>query len=376
MKTAPLDLLREEFAVARDRVYFNHAGTGPLPARTVAAIHDWTARCASEGEVPWPEAEALVEKARTSAAALLRVQAEEVAFTKNATSGALIAMGSVPWRAGDNVILQGSAFPVNEAVLRNVLPDVERRHARTAEEIAALVDARTRAIAVDWVHFATGERIDLQPLARLCRERNIYFLVDVAQGLGLVDFDFGSLGADFVYGCGNKWLLGLQGTGLLHIRAATLRGLRPFNLGWLSSARPDFTDMHAVYPLKPDARRHEEGTKNYTGIVALGASLSLLQDAGPAVIEARSRSLTGLLRKKLAELGFDVLTPAEPERSAGILSVRKPGVDHAAMYAVLRNERCIVSLREGALRISPHFYNTEAEALRLVDVLAAATNLR
>lgn len=376
VSSSSVEQLRRLMPVTQRLVYLNHASTGPLPAAAVAAITAFAERASQEGQVPYADAEAMAEETRARLARLLHVEPSEIAFTKNTSAGVLIAIGSLEWQAGDNVILMKDDFPTVTYPFELVLPEVERRYVTSAElcaDIGAalrLVDSRTRAVAVSWVHFLTGRRNDIRTLCQECRERGVTTIIDAIQGIGAVDLDWSQVAADFVVSHGAKWLLAPQGSGLLVVRPATLGRLRRCNLGWLSCEWQEFNDIFSPKPLKAGAARYEEGTKNYLGIAGLGASLALFHEFGIAAVAERVRQLVGIVRERFEQAGYEVVTPAEPERSAGIITARKPGTDASAVFARLVNAGCACSLREGMLRVAPHFYNTEAEIDRFMTVVA------
>jgi selenocysteine lyase/cysteine desulfurase len=368
---------RRRFPVTERLNYLNHASTGPMPREAVAAIAGFAQRAAENGQVPYADAEAMVERARERLAGLLRVAPATLGFTKNTSAGVIIAIGSVEWRPGDNVVLMEDDFPTVTYPFRLMLGAVERRLVTSADlvrDIGAalqLVDGRTRMVALSWVHFLTGRRFDVATLCRECRRRGVTTVIDAIQGIGAVECDWSAVDADFVVSHGAKWLLSPQGTGFIRVRPETLGGLRPFNLGWLSCRWEAFNDIFSEKPLKPGAARFEEGTKNYLGIAGLDASLGLFHEFGPAAVAGRVRALAGRARQGLERLGYDIVTPAEPERSAGMVTATKPGADMAAAFARLERERIAVSLRENMLRVAPHFYNTEDEVDRFLAVLEA-----
>ena len=375
MTDAQLDAFRGLFPVTRRYVYLNHAANGPFATTVVEAMNGYIERYSRHGEVPYPEAEATVEECRELAARLMGVRTDEIAFVKNASSGAIIAIGSIGWQHGDNVIVMQDAFPANVYPFDYLLPHVEKRHvgsaelARGPECVFRLVDRHTRAIAIDWVHFLSGARADIGAIATFCRTRAIHIMLDVMQGLGAVNQSFGELGIDFAYTGGSKWLLGPQGSGILYVNSAILPKLKPANLGWLSAQWDDFNDIYSRKPLKPGASRYEEGTKNYVGIHGLRESLRILLDAGMNEVADRVRMLVQLVRRRLEEKGFEIITPADPQRHAGIITARRPDIDAAALFARLKQQGFICSLRESRLRIAPHFYNTEEEVERFCAAL-------
>lgn len=374
MLETEVEKFRTLFPVVNRRIYFNHAGTGPLPLPVVRAISRFCARASTEGAVPYAEAERMVERTRRLVARLMGVRPGEVAFVKNTSSGLIIALGAIRWERDDNLIMMKDGFPANTYPYHLLLPEVEKRFVTSAELCAGpecvfrLVDEHTRAVAVEWVHFLSGARFDIQALGRFCRERGIYLIIDGIQGLGAIEQDFSVTGADFVAAGGGKWLLAPQGIGVLYINARTLAGLKPFNLGWLSGEWDEFNDCFTPRPLKKGARRYEEGTKNYLGIYGLAAALKILLGFGMANVTRRINYLVGRLEEGLRELGFDFLTPPEGRR-AGILTVRRAGADMVGLQRRLEEAGVTVSVRENWLRIAPHFYNSESEVARFLNLV-------
>ncbi len=369
--------VRELFPVTRRAVYFDHAATGPLPLTAVDAIARYCCKKAETGQVPYAEAEAGVLDARASLARLLQVKPATIAFTKNTSAGVIIAINSLEWQPGNNVVLLSDDFPTVTYPFSYLLPQVEQRLVSSEtlicdpEALFRLVDRRTRLVAFSWVHFLTGRRFDVTAICRFCRDHGVLTLVDAIQGLGAVDLNWSSVRPDFLVSHGAKWLLSPQGSGFMYVDEDLLPDLRPANLGWLSAQWDDFNDIFSIKPLKPDASRLEEGTKNYLAIWGLAESLRLLLDFGIVNVEARVRRLVGLLRSGLESAGFEIVTPAEPEKSAGIITCHKPGARTASLHARLNSAGMMCSLRENMLRIAPHFYNTEDEVRQF---LARATD--
>ncbi|MGQ9708124.1 MAG: aminotransferase class V-fold PLP-dependent enzyme [bacterium] len=373
-----IDRLRRLFPVTRRVVYLNNAGTGAMPITVVRAIVGFLRQSVENGCVPYAEAEKVAESTRGMAASLMMVKPEEIAFVKNTSSGIIIAIGSIPWEREDNLIMMKDAFPANTYPYHLLLPEVEKRFV-TAAELAEgpeclfrLVDSKTRAVALDWVHFLSGVRIDIDTIGEFCQQRGIYFIVDAIQGLGAVAHNFSLSGADFVVAGGGKWLLTPPGIGLLYVNPRKFSRLKPFNLGWLSAHWQDFNDCLTPKPLKKNASRFEEGTKNYLGIYGMQAALKLLRDFGLSDVGERIFNLTRLLRERLVSIGFEIMTPKEKNRHAGIIACRKQSMDMVKLYHRLQQQGFVVAVRENWLRVSPHFYNTEVEIERFVEQLKLA----
>ncbi len=374
-----VERVRRMFPVVNRLVYFNNAGTGPLPSTTVKAMQGFLRQSAENGCVPYAEAEQVVEETRVLAGRVMRGKPDEIAFVKNTTSGIIIAIGSIPWEPEDNLIMMKDGFPANTYPYHLLLPEIEKRFVTATElsqgpeTVFRLVDKKTKAVALDWVHFLSGTRFDVQEIGRFCQRHRIFFILDAIQGLGVINEDFSQIGADFVVAGGGKWLLSPQGVGLLYVNLKHLPRLKPYNLGWLSAHWVDFNDCFTPRPLKKNARRFEEGTKNYVGIYGLRASLKLLLDFGLQEIEERVLSLAGMLLSELSGAGFEVLTPRERNKRAGIVTCRHPERDMVEVQRKMEQSGYCCAVRQNWLRISPHFYNTEDEIARFIKQLRGIT---
>jgi selenocysteine lyase/cysteine desulfurase len=150
--------------------------------------------------------------------------------------------------------------------------------------------------------------------------------------------------------------------------------LRPAIYGWHNIRCPNFiAQEQLVYP--PDARRYEAGSANLLGLVGLNAGVELLLEIGVEKIAARLSHLRSLLAPALREKGWTVLQgDAPPQHASGIVSFYRPGADLPALREKLMAEHIEISLRtdrtgQHYLRVSPHFYNTDAEIHRLLEKL-------
>ncbi len=369
----------DQFPVKENLVYFNHAAVAPLSRRAAQAAQDLLSAQLHHGAVHFKAWEQGIRQARTAAAELLRADRDEIAFAKNTTHGLIIASESIPWREGDNVVTCAIEFPAN------VYPwlALERRGVETRfvgakqgrvllDDVASAMDRRTRVVALSWVQFSSGFRVDLGKLSALCREREAFLVIDAIQGLGALELDLSRYAVDFLAVDGHKWLLAPEGCGLLYVRKQILDDLVPANVGWLSVRNPtDFLDYHLA--LVPKARRFEEGTLNTTGIHALGAALELLLEAGPGRIEAEVLALTDYLVEGLRGLGLEVTAPRAEGEKSGIVTFTVPDKAPEEIAAGLGEAGVICASRGGGIRFSPHFYNDTVEVDRALEVLRTLT---
>jgi selenocysteine lyase/cysteine desulfurase len=240
------------------------------------------------------------------------------------------------------------------------------------DDLRAAIDSHTRLLSLSFVEFATGFRNDLDAVAALCRERGVLFFVDAIQGLGVLPLDVGRTPVDFLAADGHKWLLGPEGAGLFFARRDRIDLLHPVGVGWNSVVGAlDFSTLD--FRLKPHAGRWESGTLNVGGILALGASLELLQAAGIEAVAARVLELTDHLCEGAARAGLRVFSSRRPAERSGIVSLTVPGGDPAALVRRCRADGVVVNHRASRLRVSPHAYNTTEEIDHLLALLGAST---
>jgi selenocysteine lyase/cysteine desulfurase len=374
-KIRDLKQYRKLFLTTKYYTYLNHAGTGPLPTTAVKAIEQLSRRYSEQGSIEWDEYEKLSGDTRDLAAKMVNATSDEICFIQNTSQGIIYAIGSISWEKGDNVILMKDAFPTNSYPYLFLLPEVEKRFITSFELISdldsllKLIDNRTKAIALDWVNFLNGIRIDLAAIGQICQDKDIFFIVDGMQGLGAITLDLKKIHVDFFSSAAPKWLLGPHGIGMLYVKRETLSRLKPFNLGWLSADWPDFYDIFTPKPLKTSAARFEEGTKNYLGIVGFQECLKLFHEIGLDNVGSQVLDITDYFLSKINDLRFEIITPKARDKRAGIVSFRRKDKDSMELFMKLKQKKIVCSLREGYIRISPHFYNTIEELDHLIKII-------
>jgi cysteine desulfurase / selenocysteine lyase len=366
---------RKLFLATEKYIYLNHASTGPLPLPAVKAISDLAKQYSEQGTIEWREYEALSNSTRSLAAKLVNASADEICFVQNTSQGIIYAIGSIPFEKGDNIIILKDAFPTNSYPFRFLLPDIEKRYVTSKDLLdnpdclLKLIDQKTKVISLDWVNFLNGIRIDAKRISQICKEHNIYFIIDGMQGCGAVRIDLNDIQPDFFSAAAPKWLLGPHGIGIFYVNKNVLGKLKPSNLGWLSADWDDFFDILTPRKLKNTASRFEEGTKNYLGIIGFRESLKIFDEIGIDKIESQVLDLTDYLIKQIDNPDFEIITPFERAHRAGIVSFRKKHTDNMEIFKKLKQNTIVCSLREGYLRIAPHFYNTTQELDRLVELV-------
>jgi selenocysteine lyase/cysteine desulfurase len=232
-----------------------------------------------------------------------------------------------------------------------------------------LRDPRVRVLAVSLVQFSSGYLADLPRLSKAAREAGVFLVVDAIQGIGQVPLDLSRTPVDVLACGGQKWLLSPWGSGFVYVRRELIPSLEPAVTGWLAFEGTDDLSRLTRYDdtLRADARRFELMTLPYQDFAGLDTSLDLLLSLGIERIRDHIRTLHEPVLAWAERSGARIVSP-RGRNASGIVCVAPERVQEA--HRRLKGARIICSLREGAIRFSPHCYNTVEEMDRVAGVLA------
>jgi cysteine desulfurase/selenocysteine lyase len=375
--------LRALMPIAQKCAYFDHAAMCALPQPAADAFQKWLLEATEIGGPVWGQWVRGIEATRASAGALIGARPEEIALVSNTTSGIGLVAEGLDWREGDNVVTFADEFPSNLYPWMNLASrGVETRRVATdvsgrsdLEKLAAACDSRTRIVTVSWVGFATGYRHDIRRIAQIAHKHGALVFIDAIQGLGAFPLDVNECEIDFLAADGHKWLLGPEGAGIAYIRREHLDKLRPIGPGW-HSVNPGQEFTHIELNLREGAARYETGSQNTGGILAMGASLRMLQELGAENVAAAVLDITDQAYERLEKIGATIISDRGPgyrdrQQRSGIIAFVLPGKDSMAVKRHAFSQNVIFGCRAGRLRISPHAYNNEADLDRLVEVLTS-----
>ena len=371
-----LDRIRADFPLLERTTYLNHSSIGPLSNRVRGAIAAATAvqMAGSDGVT---ELKSRVATLKGKLARLIGADEAEIALVRNTVEGLATVASGVLWREGDNVVTCDIEFPANVYPWLNLESRygvttklVPARDGRVlADDLIVACDERTRLLTISFVQFSNGYRADLERLGAFCRERDIRFCVDAIQGLGPLQLDVRRCGIDFLAAGGQKWLLAPIGIGFLYVRREVQHELWPSEIGHNSVMQN--TERYTEYNLtfRPTAEKFEGGVPNYLGVYGLDAALDPFFAVGLDQVEARVLALTDHLCDGLRETNCRLLSHREPGEKSGTVAFVSEVESSPDLYARLTDAGIVVSLREGAIRVAPHFYNTHEEIDRLLAAL-------
>src|ERR1700730_14442641 len=305
---------RALFPICDERIHFNHAGVAPMSVRVRAAVEHVTQVMSEEGLDPEDYMETLGQL-RSSLAGLVGVTPDQVSITRGTAHGISLLARGLDWKEGDNVVGARLEYPANlfpwlatrdrGVEMRLVEPDGGRV---TAEAVLSLVDGRTRVVALSFVQFWNGYRVDLAEIGAECRKRGVIFAVDGIQGLGVLPFDLEAMNADFVAAGAGKWLTGPPGVGFTAWRQELLERVDPLLVG-TGSVEDRMNYFEPTFKYAATARKFEESALSWLDIAAFSAAVGLLLEVGIDVIEEHVLGLSRRLAEGLVERGYNIIEP-------------------------------------------------------------------
>jgi|SRR3984893_549289 cysteine desulfurase/selenocysteine lyase len=372
---------KKAFPICRNKIFMAHAAVAALPRAVADAVIQFTEKSAASFE-DFAEILKMLQQTRVSAAKLIGSSPDEVALIGPTSLGLSLFANGIDWQEGDEVICYLDDYPANVypwlnlrsrgVTVRFLEPAVPG--AITPDLVAAAVTSKTRLVALASCNFLSGYRIDINSIGRFLRERNILFSLDAIQTLGA--FPTTVEYVDFLSADAHKWMLGPLAIGIVYVRRECFDLCRPTLLGSWNVKAPGFVAQEEI-EFQPTAQRYEPGAMNTIGIAGMKAAIDLLLEVGIDRIAERILSIRARLVDGLEQLGFQIVGDATGSNASGISTVSHPEKNLKALFEQLGRADVICSLRldrQGRhyLRFSPHFYNTEAEVDRVLEVLTRA----
>ncbi|MFP4417900.1 MAG: aminotransferase class V-fold PLP-dependent enzyme [Chitinispirillaceae bacterium] len=371
----PSDPFRQFPILKSEKIYLNHAGTGPLPAPSARAMKraiDDLSRTGPDFET-WVRS---VELSRKNIATLMGGRPEGIGFLQNTAQAISTIAYGLDWNDGDEIIIPTVEYPANQypwislkrfgVTVINIDPQPDGTI--SLDSIEKAFTPRTRLVAISHVQYGNGFRIDLTALSSLCHSHNIHLLVDIIQSLGALPVDVDASGVDFAAAGAHKWLLSPPGIGVLYVKPELMELIQPTMVGALSVTDPlNFDNIN--FELPPNGRRFECGTANFPGFAAMEKSTHILSEMGIEAVSQGIKFISDYLCDALKDAGYRILSSRHDNSWSGIVSFTKPELDIRHMAQELMKRGIMLTVRRGALRCSPHFYTTSENVDRFIHII-------
>lgn len=389
---------KEEWPVLETMTFLDAACVSFAPQRTVKAVKAFADMTAVQEEANSSAhhiaMDSLRHKAYDEAAKLLNADPEEIALVESTSHGLNIAAQGIELQDGDNIITTNLEFiqvALPWCVMRKD-KNIDIRVCKTddnrftAKDFAALVDDKTKLIVMSTLEWCNGWQTDLKELGDYCKEKGVYLVVDAVQQLGVTKIDTKACHIDILTAGGHKWLNSPYGTGVLYVNKETLPKLKQSYAGYLNTTVPEGGwGAYWENPAAPSvnnwtfdntARKFEiGGTSNYTGAIALGESLALVNEIGIENIEKRVREIAVYCMDRIEEIGGTLITHRDPGHFGGIVIARlydDLDVDRMILKK-LHARRIFIAQRFtdfiGGFRISCQYFNNEKDIDTMIDAM-------
>lgn len=371
--------------------HLNNAGASLAPKPVIDAV---VGHVRLESEVgPYEAAERAqqaIERGHGAVGALLNCDSQEVALFDSASRAWAMALGSLPLRAGDRVLISpmeyGSCYlsllhlAQRYGVRLQVLP-VDADGLVSVEELRARLDERVKLIAMTHIPTHDGLVYPVAQIGQVARQHGIPFLVDACQSVGQLPIDVAEIGCDLLVGCGRKYLRGPRGTGFLFARREFAEQLTPAMVGL------DGVEWNAGgYRLAPAARRFDTWETNCAARIGLGVAIDYALAWGVQHTWPRIQQLAADLRAQITRIP-GVTVHDRGQQRCGTVAITVQGWDPASVrtqlhragintWVCLANAACLDMQTRGLdslLRISVHYYNSSEELARLCSALESLT---
>ncbi len=367
---------REEFTYLKSgKIYFNHASTGPMSKRVLNTIEKVLYEKSENNIDDYLGLQAVIKESKSNLAEMLNTLPDRIAYIDNTSTGLNIIAQGVKWKKGDRILLNDLEFPANVYPFLNlkkegVEVDFIKSHKGivSAEDVIESIKPSTRLISISYVQFLTGYRVDLEKIGKVCKDKGIIFSVDAIQGLGALKLDVQKCNIDYLSSGSQKWMLGLQGLGMIYISEELQQNMNPKYVGWLS-VDDAWNLLNYDLKLKKSADCFQGGTLNSIGIYALNASLKFFKEFGFDKIEEFVLSNSEYFIKQLQLIGLNpILESCSRENLSGIVSFKYK--DSQKVFDLLSGLNIHCAIREGYVRFSPHFYNINEEINKVTEALS------
>lgn len=369
---------RHLFDIPEDIAYLNCAYLSPLSHAVVAAGHAGMDRKTRPWEIVTRDFWEGANTARGLFGGLIGAEADDIAVVPAASYGMATAAANAPVAAGQRIIILAEQFPSNVAPWRVLAAErgaelvvIDRPpDDNWTSPLLAAIDDRAAVVAVPNCHWTDGTLVDLVAVGQACRDAGAMLAIDLTQSIGAMPFDVAEVRPDFLVAAGYKWMMAPYSIGFLYVDPKHREG-RSLEHGWtVRSMDAEFKPMTGYeLPFELAARRFDVGeVANFALMPAAIAALEQLQAWGPAEVQATLRAYTDGLSTRIQDLGWQV---APNERRVGhFLGLRRPSGLPEGIVERLAEENVYLTRRGTSLRVTPHLYNHQGDADRLVEALA------
>ena len=395
------ELVRTDFPHTKKKIYMNNGSVAPTPLSTVKAITDAFLKYSIEG----PDSKtinefitSLMKELRGRIADLINCEPEDIIFTQSTTEGLNYVRNGIDWKKGDSMVVRGGThehyanylpwvqlsrqkgvnlidLPINDtgyfdiSELENVAS--KRKRISTTRGNTKQKQKIPKLITLSHALYNNGAIMPVEDVGKITKENDILFCIDAAQTVGSIEIDVKKIGCDFMAFPAFKWICGPLGLGILYCNKKAAEILKPQSIG--SESATLSSDKKTLAYLEPPVK-FQTGFRNFPVLAGLEASIRYLLRLGMTNIRNKNMKVANLFRSELERIaGVKLYGPEDEDLRTSIVSFTSSKVSKTIVDKLEENEIIFAERDVGAgtkaVRASPHFFNTEDEAMQAIDVL-------
>ena len=364
------------------KIYLNNASVSLMPKQSIEAMKEFLITYNSIGPDSIESESFITEKlrnVRNIISKIINCQPDEIVLTQSTTDGINIVSNGLSFDSNSNIIIRGmfhehhaNLYPwlrlKNHLQIKNL--SIDENGFFNFDEFDEFLDDNTKLVALSHALYNTGSILPIEKVGKILHGKTPFFL-DAAQTVGCIgNLDVKNLQCNFMSFNGSKWLCGPMGTGIFYCQRNSSKLLEPVTIGGESAMLCEETKL----AFKDMPEKFQTGFRNYVGIVGLEVSANYLYKYGMENIRKKNIHLSNMLREELAKNPkISLYGPKNPEERTSIVSFTIDGYESDIVVKKLEKLGIVLAIREifekKIIRISPHFFNTETEILRVIDEL-------
>ncbi|MBM7419849.1 MULTISPECIES: aminotransferase class V-fold PLP-dependent enzyme [Chryseobacterium] len=384
------DKIRQEIRGLSDgKLFFNNAGSSLMPSIVVDSMLDYLKQEERFGgyEVANKNAE-LLENFYTETAKLINCKPSNIAFMTSATEAFSKALSSIIFKEGDTVITTVDDYISNQITFISLQKRLNVKIIRIKkledneldlEDLENLIKQnQPKLVAVTHIPTNSGLVQDIEAVGKICRQYDILYLADCCQSVGQMVVDVEKIGCDFLTATGRKFMRGPRGSGFLYVSDRVLeQDYAPILLDMRGAHWSEYNN----YELFKTAKRFEHWEVSYAAVLGMMEAVKYANIIGLNNIENYNKKLAETLRKNLENGGFKVLDIGKNLSSIVIFcgpdndldNIQKVLKKNNVFFSVSYKNSALIDFTDkkvdGAVRLSPHYFNTLEEIEKVSDIL-------
>jgi selenocysteine lyase/cysteine desulfurase len=365
--------IAQQFPELEQKTYLNAASLGPWPKASREAIMEIIDEWSGLSD-PTPKVFDYWRETKKELGRMVNAHPDQIGFAYNTSHGLSLAAAGIDFKKGDEIILSDVEFPANTYPWTNLrekgveIKFIEStNHHFDIDIFEKAITKKTKLFSISYIQFFNGYKNDIQKLGEICKERNIFYIVDGIQGMGNVPINVQECHIDLLASGAHKWLLSPVGCGFFYLSKIPKIEVKQGFAGWFGvDWKEDWTNLlrHDLKPRK-SVERLSLSAIPYLQMYAMRNSIKLINSIGVDRIYEHNLALTDRLIDYLeTSKYYEIASSTEMQHRSSIFSFTCPYPKK--LYKYLLDKRIIASFREGLIRISVDFYNTpeQIHALR------------